>query len=309
MCLNDADDTSVDNAEVDTNMNTEDYARSERSLSLEAVARCDSLQDLDRCSPTPSAASVERYLNQPAGQDSVPTAAIESALQDNHPLAVPPVDARLESPSQPETSAVACSACRARKSRCNREIPTCAHCQEYNVPCIYREPLQHTRRVSYPMRYSQEFMGYTKHIELINTLRWQSEVDAEIPTSRQQSPMGAFSTVGSESSVGSRTSFKSSSSYISVDARGSRRGRKRWARPSPPPVAHRDKRRRPSPPGTFISVPKPDATGLSDNHTEMSKDSRDEVRVRASPLLPMFFYTSMLQSFILIGRLLSKLSK
>ncbi|KAF1846411.1 uncharacterized protein K460DRAFT_124282 [Cucurbitaria berberidis CBS 394.84] len=46
------------------------------------------------------------------------------------------------------------------------------------------------------------------------------------------SPMRAFSTAGSESSAGSAISIQSWSSRISIDSRGSRRGRKRWTRPS-----------------------------------------------------------------------------
>jgi hypothetical protein len=164
MILNGADNTFVDNADADTNVDSQElHERPERSLSLEPVVGRDSLQDLDRCSPAPSVASVERYVNQTADQDSVPTLVIESALQADHFLLAPLVDAQ------------------SSKRR--------------------------------------------------NT----------ISKSRQQSPMRAFSTAGSNSSVGSRNSVRSSCSHISVDSRGSRRGRKRWTQPPLPPEAHRRK--------------------------------------------------------------------
>ncbi|CAN9252388.1 unnamed protein product [Alternaria alternata] len=153
-----------DNADADTNVDSQElHERPERSLSLEPVVGRDSLQDLDRCSPAPSVASLERYVNQTADQDSVPTLVIESALQADHFLLAPLVDAQ------------------SSKRR--------------------------------------------------NT----------ISKSRQQSPMRAFSTAGSNSSVGSRNSVRSSCSHISVDSRGSRRGRKRWTQPPLPPEAHRRK--------------------------------------------------------------------
>ncbi|KAF7680798.1 hypothetical protein GT037_002449, partial [Alternaria burnsii] len=152
------------NADADTNVNSQEFhERPERSLSLEPVVGRDSLQDLDRCSPAPSVASLERYVNQTADQDSVPTSVIESALQADHFLPALLVDA---------------------------------------------QPFDHCNTIS---------------------------------RSRQQSPMRAFSTAGSNSSVGSRISVRSSRSHISVDSRGSRRGRKRWTQPPLPPEAHRRK--------------------------------------------------------------------
>ena len=164
MILNGADNTFVDNADADTNVDSQElHERPERSLSLEPVVGRDSLQDLDRCSPAPSVASLERYVNQTADQDSVPTLVIESALQADHFLLAPLVDAQ------------------SSKRR--------------------------------------------------NT----------ISKSRQQSPMRAFSTAGSNSSVVSHFSIRSLRSHISVDSRGSRRGRKRWIQPPSPPDAHRQK--------------------------------------------------------------------
>lgn len=188
----------------------EDHARPERSLSPEAVTCRGSLRDLDRCSPAPSAASMERYLSQPAGQDSVPTEVIESALQDNCSLITPPVDARLE-------STIACTACRNRRVRCDGETPTCARYFKPGTICNFEDwpKLPH--------------LGYS------------FEHTTPLSRSRHQSPMRAFSIAGSDNSIGSQTSFRSWGSRISIDSRGSRRGRKRWIRPQTPPAAHRQK--------------------------------------------------------------------
>lgn len=211
MFLNDADGTLVDNTNAHTNVKSQEHhVRPERSLSPRAVLCYDSLQDLDRCSPAPSVASLERYLNQPAGQDSIPASVIKAALQADQSLIVSPVDTRSDLDTQSGMSAVACFPCRTRKFRCSRGIPTCTRCQRDGRYCIYGE--------------------------LPNPVR-----SGIIPMSRQQSPMRAFSTAGSNSSVVSHFSIRSLRSHISVDSRGSRRGRKRWIQPPSPPDAHRQK--------------------------------------------------------------------
>lgn len=209
--MNDADGTLVDNTNAHTNVKSQEHhVRPERSLSPRAVLCYDSLQDLDRCSPAPSVASLERYLNQPAGQDSIPASVIKAALQADQSLIVSPVDTRSDLDTQSGMSAVACFPCRTRKFRCSRGIPTCTRCQRDGRYCIYGE--------------------------LPNPVR-----SGIIPMSRQQSPMRAFSTAGSNSSVVSHFSIRSLRSHISVDSRGSRRGRKRWIQPPSPPDAHRQK--------------------------------------------------------------------
>jgi hypothetical protein len=172
---------------------------------LYAMASPGHLDELDRGSPTPSANSLERYLTQPTTQDPIPTAAIESALQADRPLNMPPVDARSEMPTQSALSKKPCFNCQYRNIHCSRDTPVCTDCQVMGSLCLYKLPASWGP---------------------LNSL---TKRPIRPPKPRQQSPMRTFSTAGSESSNGSLTSVGSFGSHISADSRGSRRGRRRWA--------------------------------------------------------------------------------
>jgi len=195
----------------------EGHDPTERRPSPGAIASCNSSKEYDRHSPAPSASSLERYLTQPTTQDPVPTVVIESALQNDSSQYASPVEVRPETPvSLPRTqekATRACNACRHRRARCTGDVPICTLCQENGRLCTYEEPSQTTRRNS-------------------STHQFRHSI------SRQQTPVRSMSIAGSDHSAGSFTSVRSTGSRISVDSRGSRRGRKRWIPPPSPPAAH-----------------------------------------------------------------------
>lgn len=181
------------------------YDRTERNSSTGNAVACSSVQRFDRPSPTPSVVSLERYLIQPTILDPISTAVIESTLQPDYnqfalPLPVgqePPINS-LEIPVQ------SCSACQRGNIPCTGETPTCFPCQIHERLCVYLKPP--------------------------NNAGWNSSTTnlSQIPEARHRSRIRTFSRTSSMSSHGSHTSVKSSPSRISVDSRGSRRGRKRW---------------------------------------------------------------------------------
>ncbi|KAH8812978.1 hypothetical protein F5884DRAFT_751273 [Xylogone sp. PMI_703] len=75
-------------------------------------------------------------------------------------------------------AAVACEACRSRKSKCNAERPACRACVQRKTPCQYvAEPLE-THSQALKRRYDELHQSKVPYEELFDMLRFLPEKDS-----------------------------------------------------------------------------------------------------------------------------------
>lgn len=247
----------------------QDYVQPKQRSSLEPDAPGEGPEESDRHSPAPSTGSLERYLTQPATQDPVSPLVIEAAMQKDSSQYALPINTRPESPVRLPSRGRRCGACKLGRMRCLGESPVCTNCQEYGRNCVYEDPL-------------------------LNIPRKSSTPQLEPFSSRQQSPSRSLSIADSDYSIDSYHSFRSSCSHISVDSRGSRKGRKRWIAPPSPPAAQRRLLMMPPEP-TSVSFLEPVASALPNGYQKKTgKSLRKEADVSA------YFLPTMLTKIICV---------
>ncbi|KAK8178183.1 hypothetical protein BKA81DRAFT_309643 [Phyllosticta paracitricarpa] len=60
----------------------------------------------------------------------------------NNKVAIPPLRHRVHTPpvtTDKKRTAKACAECRSRKIKCSGRQPTCDHCDQLQMPCVYND--------------------------------------------------------------------------------------------------------------------------------------------------------------------------